>query len=97
MRQAKQFLLALLSLSKVQQKALLKTADKKQRLALRELVANLLAGNIPIGTKRVSILNKHKHVLRKLAKKNLSNPALLKCAHIIVLFVKLIRPFLDAL
>lgn len=96
-RQAKQFLLVLTGLSKVQQKFLLKTATSNHVHALRELAVNLLEGNIPIGSINLGKLRKHKTFLRTFAQKTLGRNTLEKYSHVIVLILKLIRPFLESL
>lgn len=96
-RQVKQFLLALIQLGKTQQKYLLKTASKQQIHALRELVTNLLAGNIPLESKSLKKLNRYKVFLRRCTKKSLGRALLEKHSHIIVLLVKLLQPFLESL
>ena len=96
-RHVKRFLLTLTELSKSQQKFLLKTITKQQLLGLRELVTNLLAGNIAVSDKQLKKLKKYRLFLRKLAKKTVSKSTLQKYYNIIVLFVQVIQPFLDAL
>lgn len=96
-RKAKHFFLALEKLDKVQQKLLLKNATKQQTLALRELITNLLAGNIPIVSTSFKLLSKHKQLFRKFVKKNLTKSLLQKYSNVIVQFIKLIRSFLEAI
>ncbi len=55
-----------------QRKAILETSDDKLVKALCECSLNLLKGNIPLTDGQKTKLNRHKHILRRLAEKQQS-------------------------
>ena len=84
------FLLLLVSTTARQRKALLKSSNFSQRLAIIELVHNFLKGSILIEPELKQIFFKDKEILRKLSKKSVKNNLKLFLKNIV-----LIRKFLD--
>lgn len=69
---SKAFFLLLIDCSAEQGKALLRSVDTHQTLAIGEIVHNLLIGNIKISTRLKKKLSKSKSLLRKVGKKDIS-------------------------
>ena len=84
------FLLLLVSTTARQRKALLKSSNFSQRLAIIELVHNFLKGSILIEPELKQLFFKDKEILRKLSKKSVKNNLKLFLKNIV-----LIRKFLD--
>lgn len=67
LKQNYSFLRVLSHSSPTQKRALLRTANKGQILALCEVCLNVLSGNVPCQVKK---LHKYRNILRKVAKKS---------------------------
>ena len=72
----KHLLLCLAEANEKQFKSFIKACDKQQILALREVVANLLQGNIPLEEKDLKYFKRQKVFLRQFVHKG-SNPCVL--------------------
>ena len=68
LREAKHFLLLLLTTSKLQAHALLDTLDKKQLQAIREILFNILNRNISLSTSQLDIIKRRATLLGKIIK-----------------------------
>lgn len=68
----KYFLLFLSDIETKQVKSVLECSNKQQISAIREVIVNLLKGNIPIKESQKIKLSKHKTFFRKLAHKSQS-------------------------
>lgn len=93
-REAKQFFTLLSNSNRRQQKALIKTASRQQLLALKEIVVNLLQGNVPLSPNQKDSLKKYKRALRHIANKYLSREKIATYIDVIVKVLIAILPFI---
>ena len=85
----KHFIKFIIDASPLQFKAVIRTLSKDQALAIREIIVNLLQGNINLPEKSKQSLKKYRTYLRLIAQNgNLSIPSLLYKV------ITLLRPFL---
>jgi len=96
-RDAKEFISLLAKSKRGKQRALIRIASKGEILAIKELLVNLLHGNIPLTPDQRAALEKYKYKLRTLAQKHLSKAKLLLYLTVISKVLSCIVPFLVAL
>ena len=96
-RKSKDYLLLLSKSAKRQLKPLITLADKDQVKAIKELVVNLLHGNIPLSPRQKAKLACYKKVLRNIAGRIAPPPEIIKRIAVIVQLLIIIQPFLQTL
>lgn len=95
LREASDFWSLLARGERGQQIALIKTASRKQILVLKEIVVNLLRGNIDIPAQQKSKLQKYKSFLRNFARKHVSKKSILASLRVIVQLLVCVLPLIQ--
>ena len=85
--------------SKTQRRAITKTANPEQCKALAEIVANAIAGTLPLSPREKKLLLPYKNVLREIAHKSTTDKnrkkLILQNISIIVKLLVSVRPAID--
>lgn len=89
------FLLFLADLSLNQIKKFTKKLTRDQLKTVRELIFNLLKGQIPIGQEDLDSLTPHKKFLRQLAYRGIQRCQANKYCRVLLQVLKLAKPFLE--
>ena len=87
----KHFLLFLTECSLKQGKQLLANRTKAQLLAIREVVYNVIRGNVEVKPDQLKILKKNKNFLRQFAYKSVTSAILAKNAKVIITILGMVK------
>ncbi len=90
------YLRLLSSTVRTQRKALLKTATRRQILAIKEIFVNLLRGNVPLSSQQKKTLSRHAKKIRQLATTRLTKEKLMTYLSVVSQVLSCIVPFLAA-
>ena len=91
----KHLLLYLAEASEKQFRSFIKISDRQQILALREVVANLLKGNIPIDDKDRKALRRQRIFLRQLVEKGANPKDLSSKTKVLKKILSLAKPIIE--